>query len=50
MRLPDASGKPGRSHPLVYIARRRLNASERNQLAADYGAGRCTTWLSGTTS
>jgi hypothetical protein len=45
MRSPDASGKPRRSHPLVHIARRWLNAAERNQLAADYEAGRSTARL-----
>jgi hypothetical protein len=31
--------------PTVHIARRRLNASERNQPTADYESGRSTTWL-----
>jgi DNA-directed RNA polymerase specialized sigma24 family protein len=44
-RFPDASGKPHRSRPLVHAARRRLTAHERSQLAADYEAGRSTTWL-----
>ena len=44
-RLPDASGRPHRSRPLVHAARRQLNADERGQLAADYEAGYSTTWL-----
>jgi hypothetical protein len=43
--LPDASGNPRPSRPLVHAARRRLNPEERRQLAVDYKAGRSTTWL-----
>jgi hypothetical protein len=43
--MPAPSGRPHRSHPLVHAARRRLNDTKRSQLAADYKAGRSTTWL-----
>lgn len=43
--LPDASGRPRRSRSLVHAVRRRLSADERSRLAADYEAGRSTTWL-----
>ncbi len=45
IRSPGASAKPRHSHPLVHAARRRLSADERGQLAADYEAGKSTTWL-----
>jgi hypothetical protein len=45
LRLPGTTGKPRRSRPLIHAARRRLSTNERRQLAADYEAGRSTTWL-----
>jgi hypothetical protein len=39
------SGRLHRSHPHVHAARRRLSDDERSRLAADYKAGRSTTWL-----
>jgi hypothetical protein len=44
-RLPDATGRPHRTRPLVHAARRRLTPDERRQVVADYEAGRSTTWL-----